>query len=387
MKLRLASRSRDELQGLFSLLVLGNQQLLSTEVMIAMIASRPYVAGDEKNRALLSGGIFSLLSTYDRYKTADWDEMFQESCAWPDSVAKFESQASLSRAFLFTAQQYARVIIEEFSMPNHTKTIKPISIGGIAGGEKFVVGGIMFKFPSNVNNMYQGLANAMKAAGHELRGLNAYANTKIPGLCVPLSATIDYRGFRITAIAYLPWIKTEKTLVYGSADAGKTVLASDAGCNEKMKAAAAHLRVKEHKVGPKDKLTTLAAAGDIEVHKHPNGSFYVLDCARAFPPEYSSDHRCQYSVLWNMLRPEYLRLLEEPLSPDAWTRFSEHDPDGPQMNSAVQSATDMLYTLQIPRFTGDLESLYSEKGESLFLGTPDFLTVSMHHNGINMRHC
>ena len=36
------------------------------------------------------------------------------------------------------------------------------------------------------------------------------------GVCFPLSAVLDYRGFRVSAIAQLPIGKD--TLVYGSAD-------------------------------------------------------------------------------------------------------------------------------------------------------------------------
>ena len=35
------------------------------------------------------------------------------------------------------------------------KTIKPVSIGGIAGGEKFIANGILFKFAVDFEGLYQ----------------------------------------------------------------------------------------------------------------------------------------------------------------------------------------------------------------------------------------
>ena len=53
----------------------------------------------------------------------------------------------------------------------------------------------------------------MKAASAELRGLMSYYNCKMPELLTPLMALIDYRGFRLTAVALLDI--DHDTLVYG----------------------------------------------------------------------------------------------------------------------------------------------------------------------------
>ena len=53
----------------------------------------------------------------------------------------------------------------------------------------------------------------MKAASAELKGVMSYANCKIPYLLTPLMAIIDYRGFRLIAIALVNIDK--HTLVYG----------------------------------------------------------------------------------------------------------------------------------------------------------------------------
>ena len=44
---------------------------------------------------------------------------------------------------------YGKAIIKERNLPLHQKTIRPINIGGIAGGDKYIVQGILFKFPKD----------------------------------------------------------------------------------------------------------------------------------------------------------------------------------------------------------------------------------------------
>lgn len=50
---------------------------------------------------------------------------------------------------VFVAETYGKVIISEINVPVDHKTIKPISIGGQAGGEKYIAQGILFKYPFN----------------------------------------------------------------------------------------------------------------------------------------------------------------------------------------------------------------------------------------------
>ena len=56
---------------------------------------------------------------------------------------------------------------------------------------------------------------ASKAAGHDLKGSIHYSNAGVKELHVPLIALIDYKGFRMSAQAFLPL--GPKSLVYGSA--------------------------------------------------------------------------------------------------------------------------------------------------------------------------
>jgi hypothetical protein len=67
-------------------------------------------------------------------------------------------------------------------LPPESKTVKPTAMGGQAGGEKFVVRGILFKYAVDTSFDYRGKPfwmyggstpddeRASKAGGHELLG-------------------------------------------------------------------------------------------------------------------------------------------------------------------------------------------------------------------------
>jgi hypothetical protein len=114
----------------------------------------------------------------------------------------------IAKDFSYVAQTYGRIIITERFLTREEKTVKPIDIGGRAGGVKYVVHGVLFKvrgfaqqtdsfsrlhqFAIDENNMFRGSdAAAHKVAGHELRGLTNYFNN-CQDICFPLMALLDY---------------------------------------------------------------------------------------------------------------------------------------------------------------------------------------------------
>jgi hypothetical protein len=84
--------------------------------------------------------------------------------------------------FVQTALRYGQIIITEKFLPVSMKTIKPLYIGGFAGGEKFICMGILFKFAQDqmleangrtfwlYGNDKQNDGLAIKGAGLELLG-------------------------------------------------------------------------------------------------------------------------------------------------------------------------------------------------------------------------
>lgn len=162
-----------------------------------------------------------------------------------------------------------QIIISEAHLPLAEKTIKPVAVGGIAGGEKYVSQGILFKVHrlaisgtldlathcvptislhsisryrstnrvgcmaglcrcvncavlvvvcscvcvyvwcvcvcvscASAHRSAQNDERAMKGAVHELKGVMAVYQVarRLPlGICLPLLAMVDYRGYRLLA--------------------------------------------------------------------------------------------------------------------------------------------------------------------------------------------
>ena len=90
--------------------------------------------------------------------------------------------------------------------------------------------------------------------------------------------------------------------------------------NELMREAARKINLKGHVVGDK----TLYAPGDIEAHLGRDGRFYVVDCARVFPPENppaALEEMEKGALLFKLLRPEFVQGLMTPLSSDSFSGF------------------------------------------------------------------
>jgi len=192
---------------------------------------------------------------------------------------------NIAKDFLHVSQTYGKIIITERFLSVDEKTIKPIDIGGRAGGVKFIVSGVLFKFAIDEQDLFHGSdAAAHKVAGHELRGLMCYFNSTPPGISFPLMALLDYKGFRLICMSLLP-VKGQKTLIYGSRDAGRTVVTKDERFNEAMRIAGKNLNIASSFRGIKEPGAMMHSAIDIEGHLGEDGRFYMLDFARAMPPE------------------------------------------------------------------------------------------------------
>ena len=60
----------------------------------------------------------------------------------------------LANDFLYSATAYGKIIISEVYLEDHFKTIKPVSLGGVAGGSKYIVHNILFKFALDTDGIY-----------------------------------------------------------------------------------------------------------------------------------------------------------------------------------------------------------------------------------------
>ena len=83
-------------------------------------------------------------------------------------VQIFLHLSNLAQDFIHCAKTYGRIIISEAETPIEFKTIKPTKIGGFAGGDKYIVNNIMFKFAVDSHNLFDVEEAAIKIAGHDL---------------------------------------------------------------------------------------------------------------------------------------------------------------------------------------------------------------------------
>ncbi|ELR18277.1 uncharacterized protein ACA1_370310 [Acanthamoeba castellanii str. Neff] len=369
--------------------------------------------------------------TQQERKDLQWNEVFQQlhgemRARHREGRPSLEVYTKLSHHahdFLSAAETYGKIIISERYLSNDLKTIKPVDMGGAAGGTKYICRGILFKFSVDTKirgatklvYMYGGKKpcdeKAMKAGGHELKGLEGYFHSGVDALHCPLMVIIDFRGYRLTAMSTLP-IGID-TLLYGSGDAGKTVKADNVLLNEAMEKAGEHLNLASHLVG--DKMIT--GPGDIEGHLGRDGRFYVIDYARTFPPEGpppNLDGWDRRSVFYELLRPELVQRYPRQLSSDAFSNWQLHEPRMKTLNDEVTKARHYLHHVVIPEFAEKLKDpqftesffpsvyhpsfIFNQKRrhrQQLIMGRSaqwndekdeTLLCYSLHKHGINVRH-
>jgi hypothetical protein len=303
----------------------------------------------------------------------------------------------LTRDFSDTARTYGRVIISEMNLPLEQKTVRPLKLGGVLGGDKYVVRGVLFKIPdgSLFSSYPDPIYIANKIQGHELKGLKAYFgwffNRGHVGLVsFPLTAVIDFKGHRITAMTQLP-IEGNKSLIYGSDDAGEdcNVRNEVAEWSQFIREASLGLNLKAHHVfngRASGKEIELVSCVDLEGHKGGDKRFYLLDFSRTFPPAHKEkEQREAHDRMWpfyHMLRSEFVASWKTSLCADAFSNFqstitSERETAAKAQNEEIREATRYL-----------LDKVALDVCHSLLQSTDKStsLTRMFHQKGLNMRY-
>eukprot|EP01104_Vermistella_antarctica_P014754 TRINITY_DN469_c0_g2_i1.p1 TRINITY_DN469_c0_g2~~TRINITY_DN469_c0_g2_i1.p1 ORF type:complete len:931 (-),score=200.38 TRINITY_DN469_c0_g2_i1:64-2856(-) len=297
----------------------------------------------------------------------DWNERYQslrermsrftQDSTCPERIEVFSALAMLCRDFNSTAKMLGKIIISERFLTRDQKTIKPsLTLGGTAGGEKYVCSRILFKFATDHRSLYgggdEGDVAAAKVAGLDLKGLMSIQSTD-ESLSLPLMTLVDYRGFRLIAMSMLPI--DDSTIVYGSPDAGRTVHKKDDNFNERIRDMAGKLNLKSHMAGLSKKKggapQEVHTAVDIEGHYGRDGRYYLLDFARTMPPELPDLGRKDFrtSHLFRLLRAELVCTNPLPLCPDAFSGFIFSHNKFDEHNNEVADATNRMYEIVIPR--------------------------------------
>lgn len=325
---------------------------------------------------------------------------------------------SLSSDFFHASSLYGEIIVSELTVPSSLKSIQPVNVGGIAGGDKYIVDNILFKFAvdspigdKDSTFMYGGVFQrndlAMKAAGIEMRNMQTAMALSEQSLMMPLMCVIDYKGHRLIASSIIPI--NQNTLVYGSANGGRTVQKSDPKLNEMMKSLGEKLNLQEHRVGTRITGKDLYMPGDIEVHRGLDDRYYLLDMARMMPPEApmrGEDGKIPPEtyrrIFYQTLRPELVCRYEKPLSSDAFSAWAHTDRNKAVHDQAVQDCTDFLRNTLIPRFSKALETEQLENAGYIPATKEEWMSTEggcipalldhtqispvVHFYGINVRH-
>jgi hypothetical protein len=154
------------------------------------------------------------------------------------------------------------------------------SLLGVAGGKKYTRDSIFFKFNDDARKIYGGTLNAYKAGENELKNASYLFDAMFhfyPQFRVPLFAIIDYYGYQVSCIAYLP-LERHFSLLYGSDDCGESVKTDASIANVVEEHArlfnlAPHVTIDKNKtttgfgVDAKPKETVVCLATDVEIHR------------------------------------------------------------------------------------------------------------------------
>lgn len=314
----------------------------------------------------------------------NWNRELQELLDMDPCEEKYLKLRELAHDFNLTAEVYAKILISELFLSPSEKTIPPSTIGGLAGGTKFICQGILFKFAVDVQlpdsnfwmyGKYSAATEyAMKAAGSELRHIVALSNAVgDTDLRVPLMALIDYRGFRLVASSLLPI--ASHTIVYGSDNAGFNVYAQTEVAT-KFDLVAKRLNLKKHTFGDVE----ISGPVDIEIHRGEDQRLYVIDVARLMPPEAPDLSLIPHprSNYFKMLRPCLVFKYHQALSSDAFSGFGRADEE--VHNNEVWLATKFLLERVIP----DMAIALNDGKYKIKTGSS--LCQILHKAGINLRY-
>jgi Clustered mitochondria/Translation initiation factor eIF3 subunit 135 len=332
------------------------------------------------------------------------NERFQRICELRKSMRgqaiDFETKWRLNEDLISVAAEfedicrlYGRIICAERHLPLAEKTVKPSDVGGVAGGAKFVVQNVLFKFCDDGFNLYGSTAAASKPAGHDLRAMAYLFNHPLRGgasgvVRVPLAALLDFRGFRLVAMAMLPI--SSATIAYGSADGAGTIHTSDAEIYGEMESLAKSLNLETHTAGlPQDGFprAQMRFCVDAEAHRGTDGRVYMVDFARVFPPT-KPDRRVRAAQLVHVFRPEWVVSYEKALCSDGFSKFLAADPKQNEHNAVLERATEELMSRGVKCCAQRIEKVL-ELWSAASLGVRSFhrhvLVPTIHAAGVNIR--
>ena len=335
-----------------------------------------------------------------------------------ESKVKYAEIRSVCSQFIDRATLDAMVIIDEYYLPKHLKTIPVYSETNVDGrmgvcgrgieGKTFTYEyhNIVYRVCLDDNGVFNGSDEcAAKAAGRDRLGSLEFFKCHVKTVNVPLTVTVDYHGFRVLAVAKLPTEifsfndegelrKVSENMLHGIVSRGDNFVNQGKLCNNAMKQIGEMLNLAPHDVmGFKDiSISKAYVSSELKVYSGYADELYLKDFWRSFPseapeatPHLNNCSRGQ-SVYWRQLRPEFCKRYAETcaLSPDAFCLITMDCKDRDEHLAKVEKATQDLLKVDVFALMEELSNRNYSLPLSQGLGLD--LTLEMHCRGINVRH-
>ena len=88
------------------------------------------------------------------WRIDSFDGVFGVESDLEEQIRGYWNLYNLTEDFVHTAKTYGKIIISEAFLPPEKKTLGICKIGGTAGGDKYIVHNILFKFAIDSNGIY-----------------------------------------------------------------------------------------------------------------------------------------------------------------------------------------------------------------------------------------
>lgn len=333
-----------------------------------------------------------------------------------ETEAKYSEIKLVGKEFIEFAVHDAQIIVNEYFLPKYRKTIqvhyetavdgRPKYCGrGIDGrSQVFEAHNIAYRVLTDDHGIFNGSdEHAAKAGSNDRIGSIEYLKTHTKRLNVPLIATVDYFGFRVLAVSKLQCEemsftdegdlrKVKEDFVHGVIDKGQMFVNKSKTASALLKAAASKLNLMEHELrGFKDVVSSrTSCSAEIKVYRTSDDQYYACDFWLAMPaehPDYTPHLPIvprRQSVFWRLLRPELLKFLKQPLSPNAFNELTESSKDHVQQLEGLAKATEYLVQEVIPIYLNSLSR--RDLVLPLSQGFGIDIASELHCRGINIRH-
>eukprot|EP00668_Euglena_longa_P014943 GGOE01018982.1.p1 GENE.GGOE01018982.1~~GGOE01018982.1.p1 ORF type:complete len:1033 (-),score=259.59 GGOE01018982.1:306-3404(-) len=251
-------------------------------------------------------------------------------------------QTALDEFALFSIPVVQR-IVHELPRRFAGKSIPPLT----EGGDTYLFEGLVIRMAGGTENAVAHLGShesAAKVLSHESKAIGCVLSANICNLHMPLSVKVSYLSHSFWVHTRLPL--SPESLVYGSIDAGKTMVKNSCIMNGLTKRLGEALHLKPHIAGQtRERAKVVHTPADVQgYHCQADGRFYLMSVSRLFPPTTPEPH-VKNSYLVRMLRPEAVQGSANPLSSDAFSPFCMD----PKDNEEVHAVTQGLFSSVVPK--------------------------------------